>query len=67
MITLSIILSIVWIVFTAQALYRRYHRCTKYKWTNKTLGLGDFHYHMPELTLFLIGFVICCVIVKFLP
>jgi hypothetical protein len=67
MITLSIILSIVWIVFTSQALYRRYYRCTKYKWTNNTLGLSDFQYNMPEITLCLIGIAMCCVIVKFLP
>lgn len=59
--------SIVWIVLTAQALYRRYHRCDKYKWTNRTLDLGDFQYNMPEITLCLVVIAICCAIVKFLP
>ena len=67
MITLSVILSIVWIVFTTQALYRRFFK--KYaEWDNHcTRHLNEFQFFMPEISFGIILFVISCLIVKYLP
>lgn len=75
MITLSIILSIVWIVLTAQALYLRikHHRqgpyCNGYypKCSSWNLGISEFQFYMPEMTCCFIVIAICSAIVKFLP
>jgi len=75
MITLSTIVSIVWIVLTAQALYRRIEHnkkgpyCNGYypKCTPSSVGLGDFQFIMPELTLYLIILAIGILIFTYLP